>query len=104
MSDLVLFDSSIGLVLLEGVYTSLDNELVIDVGIDPSTWHPTAHLPKGLILTRDTETALRSFWAAEGGRVLTDDEIAAIVGYGYDEPVLKREFGTGKYPVKTGVI
>ena len=65
-------------------------------------WNPTAHLPAGRILDRATSEALYAAWAAVGYEDMSDAAIEAIVGAPLDPVVMKREFGTGEYPVKHG--
>lgn len=61
---------------------------------------PLNHLPAGRILDRPTHDALMSFWASVDYRILTADEIEVIVGDPLPNPVIKRDWETGLYPVR----
>lgn len=61
-------------------------------------YDPTSHLPAYRRLTRETDIALKDFWASVGFRDLTAAEIEAIVGEPYVPGPVLREFGTGAYP------
>lgn len=57
-------------------------------------YHPSAHLPAGRILTRETLEALEVGWAAVGYRTMTAPEIEAIVGTPFTTTIgpLPKEF------------
>lgn len=63
---------------------------------------PTAHLPSGRTLDRETYDELMAYWASVGGRTLTTAEIEAIVGAPLEPVDLPTEFGTGE-PPPTGI-
>lgn len=61
-------------------------------------YDPTSHLPAYRRLTRETDIALKDFWASVGFRDLTSAEIEGIVGAPFSPGNILREFGTGEYP------
>lgn len=62
------------------------------------TYDPTAQVPDGIVLDRDTYDALMAAWAANGGVALTDAEVEAITGAALAAPTIKRSFPTGLHP------
>lgn len=96
VNDLVLFDDG-NLYLLEGLY-SLEVPTTPIVILPGGTYDPTAHLPAGHVLTRETHELIMDFWISVGGRELTTDEVLALLGEPYPVPSFKVEFGTGEYP------
>lgn len=61
---------------------------------------PRFQLPAGRLLTSETEVELMEFWEAQSFRTLTAQEIEDIVGDALPVPSIKRDFQTGRYPVR----
>jgi hypothetical protein len=60
---------------------------------------PRYRLPPGRLLTRDLERELVALWAANDFATLTDEQIESVMGAPLPTPSIRREFGTGRWPV-----